>query len=72
MTRLLPFVFSQSDARKGPYFVWNTSHKSHLFKIASHSLQSKMLISPSFNFIFKILKKIVITVFAQSNINFKF
>ena len=32
MTRPLPLVFSQSDAREGPYSVWYIFHTSYYFR----------------------------------------
>ena len=48
MTRQLPFVFSQSVAREGPYLAWYILHNPHFCETHFHNLvrgnwQSKML-----------------------------
>ena len=71
MTRPLPFVFSQSVERKGPYSAWYIFHNPHFCETDERKLLSKMLISPDLFFTFRILNKTVIRILTQNDVNFK-
>ena len=73
MTRTLPFNFSQSVARNGPYSVWNIFHNSHFFESIPITWWEEIAVrNVNFTkFIFRTLKKTVIRILTQ-NVNFKF
>ena len=76
MTRPLPFGFSQSVARNGPYSVWYIFHTSHFFESIPITWWEEIAVRnvnfSKCSFIFRTLKKTVIRILTQNDVNFKF
>ena len=76
MTRPLPFVFSQSDAREGPYSAWYMLHNTHFSRLIPITWWEEIAVRnvnfTKFNFIFRTLDNTVIRIPTQNDVNFNF